>query len=115
MSAASPACLRAGDAFFLDRIRRHAAHACRIDERERHAADVDALGQQIARRPRNVGHDGARRAGEPVEQARLADIGTAHDRDRQPFADDAPATRIRQQRVERVKHLVERARRVGRA
>ena len=77
------------------------AQSRRVDDRERHAADVDALRQQIARRARHVGDDRPRRAGEPVEQARLAGVRPPDDRDGQSFADQPPARRVRQQRVER--------------
>ena len=71
---------RARDAFVLDRVAGALAQAGRVDQRERQAVDVDALGHQIARRARDVGDDRARRAGERVEQARLARVRPSDDR-----------------------------------
>ena len=69
-----------------------------VDQRDAQPLDVDDLGHQIARRARHVGDDGARRAGERVEQARLADVRLADDRDLQPFANQPAAARVAEQR-----------------
>ena len=59
---------RAIDAFHLDDVGR-LAQPGGIDQRHREAVEIDLLRQQIARRPRNRGHDRARAADERVEQA----------------------------------------------
>ena len=57
------------------------------------------FGHQIARRAGHVRDDRARRAGERVEQARLADVRLADDRDLQSFANQPAARAVREQRV----------------
>ena len=84
--------------------------ARRVDKREREPADVGALGQQIARRAGNRGHDRAIRVEQRVEQARLADVRRADDRDRGAFADKPAARRLRQQRVDARDHAGDRPR-----
>ena len=61
----------------------------------RKPVEVDALGHQIARRARDVGDDRAAAPSERVEQARLADVRRADDRDLQPFANQPAAPRRR--------------------
>jgi hypothetical protein len=63
---------RACDSFRFDRVRGLAAHACRIDERDRNPFDVDDLGQQVSRGARDIGDDRTSRTGELIEQARFA-------------------------------------------
>ena len=65
----------------------------RIDERDAQPVEVDRLGDQIARRAGHVGDDRARRADQRVEQARLADVRLADDRDLQAFANRTAAPR----------------------
>ena len=96
--ATSRAATALRDPFDLDRIRGGAVHAGRIDDRHRNAVDVDRLGQQIARRAGSLRDDGASRAGEPVEEARLARVRPAGDRDLQSLADQPTARRAREQR-----------------
>ena len=61
-----------------------------VNERDRQALDVHALGQQVPRRPGNLGHDRARRADERVEQTRFAGVRPAGDHD-QPALANHPA------------------------
>ncbi|OLB60903.1 MAG: hypothetical protein AUI11_11970 [Acidobacteria bacterium 13_2_20CM_2_66_4] len=88
---------RAFDAFRFDPFAR-LAQARRVDERDPQAVEIDDLCDEIARRARNVGHDRARRAGERVEQTRLADVGPPDDRDLQAVANQLPAPRAGEQR-----------------
>ena len=73
------------------------AQASRIHERDPKAQQVDRLGDQIARRPRNVRHDRARRPHERVEEARLAGIGTADDDDLQSLPHETAAPSVLEQ------------------
>ena len=81
------------------------AQAGGVDQRHRHAVDVDALGQQIARRAGHLGDDRARGAGERVEEARLARVRPADDDHRQPFANH-PAARARPRAARRASAMI---------
>ena len=85
---------RSGHAFGFDRVGRR-AKARRIDERHAQAVEVDRFRDQVARRARDVGHDRARGAGERVEDARLAHVRLADDRDLQSLAHEPSAARRR--------------------
>ena len=100
--------LRAGHAFGFDHIGRR-VKACRIDERCAQAVEVDAFGHQVAGGARNVGHDGTRSAGERVEDARLAHVRLADDRDLQSFAHEPSPASIGQQPRRPAPQIVDRA------
>ena len=68
-----------------------------------------AFSDQIAGGTRNVGHDGTRRAGERVEEARLADVRLADDRDLQSFAHEPSPARVGQQSRRPLAQIVDRA------
>jgi hypothetical protein len=68
----APRALDAEPLELIDRL----AQSRGIDQRERHALDLDRLAQRIARRAGDRRDDRALFAGEAVEQARLADVGT---------------------------------------
>ena len=69
----------------------------RVDERDAQAVEVDAISDQIACRTRNVGHDGTRRAGERIEDARLTHVRPADDRDLEALAHEPPPGAVGQQ------------------
>ena len=58
-----------------------AADAGRVDEPDVPAAAIDDRVDGVARGPRNVRDDGALLARQPVQEARLPDVGPADDRD----------------------------------
>ena len=91
------ACRERATPFGLDDVGR-LAKAGGVDERDAKPVEIDRLGHEIARRARHLGDDRARRADERVEQARLPDVRRADDRDLQPFADQAAAARVGEQR-----------------
>src|SRR2546428_12356613 len=68
--------LGAFDAELLDEVRR-LAQAGRVDQRERHAFDLDRLAQRIARGAGNRRDDGAFLPRQPGEQARPSPIWAA--------------------------------------
>ena len=70
------------------------AQAGRIHERDRQALDIDPLGQHIARRSRDVGHNRARRADQRIEEARLPGVRPARDHHRGDLR-EPPAARAR--------------------
>ena len=86
------------------------AKAGRVDERDPQAVEIDDFGHEIARRSWHVGDDRARRADERVEEARLADVRLADDRDLQPFADQPPAPRVGEQPSRPLDERVDRCR-----
>jgi hypothetical protein len=86
-------------ALLLDGIDR-LTHAGGIDQRQREAADVCTLGQQIPRGSGNGGHNRAIGVQQRVEQARLADVRRADNRHLRAFANQAPAGRLRKQAVD---------------
>ena len=57
-----------------------------VDHRERNAVDLDLARDRVARRARNRRDDRDVLAGEPVEQARLADVGTPDQHHSEPVA-----------------------------
>jgi hypothetical protein len=60
-----------------------------VDHRQRDAADLDRTLDGVARRARDVGHDRDVVAGEPVHQARLADVRASDEHDAQARAEAA--------------------------
>ena len=79
ISACCPA-----DALFFHHIERR-AQTRGIEHVQRHAVDVDALAQHVARGARQSGHDRRLVAGQAIEQARLAGIGAPGDDDGHAF------------------------------
>ena len=92
-----------GDALDLNRIGGGSVDAGRVDDGHGNAVDVDRLGHQIAGGARSRGDDGAARAGEAVEEARLPGVRPAGEHDLQSLADQPSSRRARE-------HLVELAR-----
>ena len=99
---------RALHAFTLDDLLR-LADARGIDERDRDAADVAALCQQVARRAGDLRDDRAVGADECVEEARLSNVGAADDRDLTAFTNHAALTRAGEQRADLRVHDGERS------
>ena len=85
----------------------HIAEACGVDERDRQAADVHALGHQIAGRPGDVGDDRPRCADEAVEQARFARVRAAGNHDETALTHHAPRVSFADQRLERFMRALE--------
>ena len=98
---------RALNAFTLDDLL-GLADARGVDERDRDAADVAALGQQVARRAGDLRDDRAIGADECVEEARLSNVGAADDRDLAAFTNHAALTRAGEQRADLRVHDGER-------
>ena len=74
------------------------SHAGRVDECHRNPVDVHRLGQQIARRPRHLGDDGAPGAGKALNRLDLPAFGRPAITTCSPFANQPPAPRRREQR-----------------
>jgi len=70
-----------------------AERARRVDDLQRHAADIGILLNGITRRPRNVRDDGAIFAQQGIQETRLSYIRFPHDRRFQAVAQDAPRMR----------------------
>ena len=86
------------DAFgFVERV----ANSGGVHQMHRNSTDGDGLGDQVARGAGRGGDDGALVLDQPVEQARLADVGTADDGERQAFVHDFAVGEAGEQLVER--------------
>ena len=73
------------------------ADAGGVEQGEGHALEHQLAFDQVAGGARQVGHDRPLAAAEPVEQARFAHIGPAHDRHPQALAQQLPLGRARDQ------------------
>ena len=71
----------------------------RVDQCDRHSADVHAFGEHIARRAGHVRDDRAIRAGECIEQTRLSRVRCADDHHHPPFAQHAAGAPAAQKRL----------------
>jgi hypothetical protein len=100
---------RSFDAFDLRRISRF-AQPRGVDERQSKAVEIQRFGDEIARRPWTIGHDGAVSAKQRIEETRLPDVRVADDGDLESFANEPPATSAGQQRAGLREEVVERAR-----
>ncbi len=78
----------AADAFLLDDIATLTEARC-IQHVQRHAIDIDPLAHDVAGRTGNRSNDGGLVAGEFVQQARLAGVGTAGNDHGHSFAEQA--------------------------
>ena len=67
------------------------AQAGRVHQFQRNAIERDPLGDRVARGAGSCGHNGAVALDEPVEERALADVGPAHNGQRQPVVNDAAA------------------------
>ncbi len=86
------------------------AQAGGVDQRERHAFDLDRFAQRVARRAGDRRDDRALFAGEPVEQARLPDVRPAREHDvdaaSQQASLPAPPENVLQRRADRMQPRV---------
>ena len=88
--------LGACDADLLDRILCR-AQSCRIEKPQGDARHVDLLLDDVTRRARHIGNNGALHAEEGVEEARFADVRAADDNGLDALAQDASRIRAREQ------------------
>ena len=63
-------------------------NTCRVDQPQRDSADGNGFTHQIPCSPWGRGDDGALALDQAVEEARLADVGSAYDGERQPLVHD---------------------------
>src|SRR6185503_17366662 len=83
-----------------------------IDQRERHALDLDRLAQRIARRAGDWRDDRALLAGEAVEQARFSDVGAPREHDVNAAAQKASFAALGKDFVESLSYAVQAGRRI---
>ena len=89
------------------------AQARSVDQRERHAFDLDRLAQCIARGTGDRRDNRALLAGKPVEQARLADVGPSCEHHVDAAAEEATLAAFRQHFLQLRPHALKARRRVG--